>query len=282
LRRGYFIVISNKDTGFVRVQFNGAKPVDATGAAVTTVKMVGETAAKVGAPAIQAAFQRTAVKGLNIGIGGQVPVQTYEKEQWGNGTTVVSYKLKDDVSGATAPGNVSDAYEPVYDQVKRGDVTTQYPYIVGMGFDFAAVSPFRFYGRASCEAGGYTETTISGTTIKIKGGGNLLFSFTPMYTIADGWIPGLEIMLDVQSGSDLNPVASTGAVGGDADSQYAAYWNEPSRAAEKAALKNNCLDLGFGPFIRHNFKDGDVRFGVTAKIPGGEAYAGDSVPLSTS
>jgi hypothetical protein len=72
---------------------------------------------------------------------------------------------------------------------------------------------------------------------------------------------------------------NTGAVGGDVDSQYIEYWNDASRVAKKGTLKNNYLDLGFGPFVRHSFKGGDVRFGITAKVPGGEAHEGASVQV---
>jgi hypothetical protein len=242
-----------KDIGFARFQFNGAKPVEEDGSATPGFQAVGADATQTGAPTIQAAFQLTAVKGLNIDIGGQIPVSTYEKDTYSTPT----------------PGT------------KTGTSVQQYPYIVGVGFDFTAVAPFRFYGRVSYKTGGYTEETKSGVTTKKKDGDNLLFSFTPMYTITDGWILGLEFMLDMQSGSDLSALSDDGktARGGDVDNQYKDYWADPSRVEKAKTLKNNYLDLGFGPYLRHNFKGGDVRFGVTAKVPGGEAHEGASVQV---
>jgi hypothetical protein len=241
-----------KDIGFVRFQFNGPSPTEEDGSATPDFQKVGTGATKPGTPTIQAAFQLTAVKGLNIDIGGQIPVQTHE----------------------------SDTYTTGDSPTKTGTKTTQYPYVVGVGFDYTAFSPFRFYGRVSYKTGGYTESTLANSlTTKKKDGDNLSFWFTPMYTIASGWILGLDFMLDVQTGSDVNPVGTTGAVGGDVDKQYAAYWADPSMAAKKATLKNNYVDLGFGPYVRHNFKGGDVRLGITAKVPGGEAHEGANVQV---
>jgi hypothetical protein len=224
-----------QNVGFVRLMFNGARPTEDDGTGVTDFQAAGAEATGR-SPSFQVAFQLTAVKGLNIDVGGQIPLP---------------YEYKS--SGV--------------------ETTEQRPYIVGLGFDTTLPSvPLRFYGRVSYKFGGYTETTA-----KVSDGNDFLLAVTPMYTIASGWIIGLEYMLDIQSGSDLSPIAgstSTGARGGDVDKQYIAYWQESSRADKASKLKNNYVDNGIGVYLRHNFAGGDVRFGVTLKLPGGEAHEG--------
>jgi hypothetical protein len=228
------------DVGFIRLQFNGQQPTDDNGVIPTDFKGVSD-AATGKSPSIQAAFQLTAVKGLNVDIGGQIPFPyTYDE----SGTT--------------------------------NEKTEQRAYVMGVGFDYTLPAmPLRLYGRASYKFGGYTETTPSGgSATKVADGNDFVFFITPMYTVAPNWIVGLDCVIDVQSGSDVSPISSTGAVGGDADAQYVAYWNEASRAADKAKLKNNYADLGFGLYVRHNISGGDIRVGATLKLPGGEAHKG--------
>ncbi|MDR1987195.1 MAG: hypothetical protein LBP88_09555 [Treponema sp.] len=161
------------------------------------------------------------------------------------------------------------------------EATKQNPYIVGVGFDTTLPSlPLRFYGRVSYRFGGYTETTTKTTadttTKKVKDGNNLLFSLTPMYTIAPNWIIGLEYMLDINHDSDASAfndtdfTKATGAAGGDVDKQYLEYWT----GKDHSKLKNNYMDMGIGLYVRHNFAGGDVRVGTTLKLPGGEAHEG--------
>jgi hypothetical protein len=229
------------DIGFVRFQFLGETPLDDTGVPYTDFKPISAEATG-SSPTVQAAFQLTAVKGLNIDIGGQVPF----------GYTV-------DATG--------------------GENTIQRPYIAGLGFDYTIPSaPLRLYGRVSYKFGGQTEfsPTGGGASTTTADGNDLLFGLTPMYTVAPNWIVGLELTLDVQTGSDLSPFNddNTGARGGDKDAQYIAYWAEATRAAERAALKNNYTDIGVGAFVRHNIANGDIRVGATVKLPGGEAHEG--------
>jgi hypothetical protein len=231
------------NVGFARVMYSGQTPTNDDGTA-RSIKSVGSNDASGTSPTVQAAFQLTAVKGLNVDIGGQIP-----------------FPFTHDGTGTTPPP----------------EITEQRPYILGIGFDYTLPSmPLRFYGRASYKFGGYTETTpSSGSSVKTATGNDFVFFLTPMYTVAQNWIVGFECVVDVQSGSDLDPFnGTTGARGGDADTQYIAYWNEASRAADKAKLKNNYADLGFGLFVRHNISGGDIRVGATLKLPGGEAHEG--------
>jgi hypothetical protein len=228
-----------ENIGFVRILFNGSKPTEDDGSDTAGFQKVGAEATGR-SPTIQGAFQLTAVKGLNIDIGGQVPLP----------------------------------YEYTPPPPPQVEATEQRPYIVGIGFDTTLPSiPLRFYGRVSYQFGGYTEITdADDETTKTMVGNNLLFSITPMYTFAPNWIVGLEYMLDIRHDSDESAVntAKTAARGGDTDAQYLKWVGEP----EQADLKNNYLDMGIGLYVRHNFAGGDVRVGTTVKIPGGDAHEG--------
>jgi hypothetical protein len=241
-----------ENIGFARLMFNGPKPTEDDGTDTAGFKAVG-TEATERSPTFQVAFQLTAVPGLNIDIGGTVPLP-YEYKKYKTTT-----KIKD--------GTTTEVTETT-DEV-ASETIEQQPYIVGIGFDTTSLLPVRFYGRVSYAIGGYTETkVIGGDTTKEMLGNNLVFFLTPMYTVAPNWIVGLDFVLDIKHDSDLSALNGDKARGGDTDAQYAEW------AAKEMDLKNNYLDLGFGPYLRHNFAGGDVRFGVTLKLPGGEAHEG--------
>jgi hypothetical protein len=178
------------NVGFARFMFNGKNPINDDGTNTTTAgfKGVGTGEATSYAPSFQLAFQLTAVKGLNIDIGGKIPLS--------------------------------------YDYTSPTVSTVQPGYVVGLGFDYTVqpLPALRFYGRASYKFGGYTETTTGGTTTKVNDGNDFVFILTPMYTVARNLILGFEFVLDAQSGSDLSALDGTKARGGDVDNQYGAYW----------------------------------------------------------
>jgi hypothetical protein len=261
------------DVGFVRLMFNGAKATEEDGTDTPGFQPVSADATGR-SPSFQAAFQLTAVKGLNIDVGGQVPL-AYDYDVYAEVPTGVVDHYVVGTKADNSGGEIQAVYKT--ERKRISEATEQRPYIVGLGFDLTIQdTPLRFYGRASYKFGGYTETTVLATkkTTTVNDGNDFLFSFTPMYTVATGWIIGLEYVLDIQTGSDLSPILATGARGGDVDAQYIAYWADSSRADEKKKLKNNYVDNGFGLYLRHNFTGGDVRVGATVKLPGGEAHAG--------
>jgi hypothetical protein len=102
---------------------------------------------------------------------------------------------------------------------------------------------------------------VGGETLKEKNGGNFAVVLTPMYYIRSDLIVLADLFFDVRTGSDQ------------AAGYNDALDSDPTRNPA-AGAKNNYLDLGFGAYIRKNFAGGDVRAGVTCKLPGGEAHEG--------
>jgi hypothetical protein len=187
---------------------------------------------------IQAAFNLTAIQGVNIDLGVSVPLAD-EKDYW------------NDLAKTT----------------KTETIKIQNEYVVGLGADITALRPFRLWTVISCKFGGYTERTpAGGTTITVNKGTDVALMLNPWYYLTDSLILAGDIFLDTRFGSDESPYndEGTAARGGDADPTL-----NPDADAE-----NNYLDLGFGLYVRHNFAGGDIRAGVALKLPGGEAHEG--------
>ena len=126
---------------------------------------------------IQAAFNLTAVKGLNIDLGASIPL-AYERDYWDDldkTNLVRTEKIQDDI-------------------------------VASLGFDLTMLSPFRLWGLTSLKLGGYNETTpAGGDTETVKKGTVWSIHLTPMYTVAPNNIIGLDLFMDTRSGSDEAP-----------------------------------------------------------------------------
>jgi hypothetical protein len=83
----------------------------------------------------------------------------------------------------------------------------------------------------------------------------------PWFYLRDDLILSADLFFDSRTGSDQAPVK--------ADS-------DPT-PNPKADAKNNYFDVGFGLYLRKNIPGGDIRAGVTLKVPGGDAHEGASV-----
>jgi hypothetical protein len=83
---------------------------------------------------------------------------------------------------------------------------------------------------------------------------------TPAYYLDNGLILFADLFLDARAGSDVSPVKPD---------------SDPTMNPA-ADAKNNYVDLGFGVYVRKNIAGGDVRAGVTLKLPGvgGEGHEG--------
>ncbi|MDR0568932.1 MAG: hypothetical protein LBG87_06980 [Spirochaetaceae bacterium] len=216
---------------------------------------------------IQAAFKVTAVQGLNLDIGAAIPIPRSYDEPFG-----VTYNDKAD------PG---ERYSGV------GYATYQEDMLVGFGVDLTKFNPVRVWMNGFVKFAGYYEKythqnrfeeanaikvakKADDETVKTNFGTNFAMNLGVGYTVAPNNIVGLDLFCDVRVGSDLD--ANSGPVNnGDAD---------PTRIPE-ADAKNNYVDLGFGVWYRRNIAGGDIRVGVTMKLPGlaGEAHEGAAPQL---
>jgi hypothetical protein len=248
--------------GFARLQYIGERPFlnegirsgesdrlrnDANG----TYNFLGRESTLGNAAAIQAAFQLTAVRGLNIDIAASVPLLL----EWEQDDPVVS-----------TPGEMVLA------------VKSQRPYVAGIGFDVNLLSPFRIYGRVDMETGAYSEwTALEPGHVdyerKEKEGTNLLVSLLFSCNLGDNWIVGLDANMDIRSGDNRDAIPESATMetlqarGGDRD------YSLTLQVGESA---NNYVDLGFGLWIRKNIAGGDIRAAMTLKLPGiaGGAHEG--------
>jgi hypothetical protein len=135
----------------------------------------------------------------------------------------------------------------------------QNDYVVGLGADITAIKSFRLWTVVSAKFGGYTETTPQGeAAVKVNNGTDVAVMLNPWYYLTDTLIVSADIFLDTRFGSDQAPVRQD---------------SDPT-ANPAADAKNNYLDMGFGLYVRKNISGGDVRAGVTLKLPGGEAHEG--------
>ncbi|MDR0562824.1 MAG: hypothetical protein LBG73_09080 [Spirochaetaceae bacterium] len=196
---------------------------------------------------IQAAFKVTAVQGLNLDIGASIPISRSYDEPYGANYAAYQEEM-----------------------------------LVGLGVDLTKFSPIRVWMNGFVKFAGHydtyknitTDTTparkINDDTVTTNFGTNFAMNLGVGYTVAPNNIVGLDLVCDVRVGSDLD--ANSGPVNnGDAD---------PTRIPE-ADAKNNYVDLGFGVWYRRNIAGGDIRVGVTMKLPGlaGEAHEGAAPQL---
>ncbi|MDR1302034.1 MAG: hypothetical protein LBK43_06145 [Treponema sp.] len=152
-----------------------------------------------------------------------------------------------------------DYWNDLAKTTKTKTVKTQDDYVVSIGADITAPMPFRLWTVISAKFGGYTETTTPGTpTETIKKGTDVAVMLNPWYYLTDSLILSADIFLDTRFGSDEAPIVPD---------------SDPTMNPA-ADAKNNYLDLGFGLYVRKNIAGGDVRAGVTLKLPGGDAHEG--------
>jgi hypothetical protein len=228
--------------GRIRAQFTGPRQQEWVQDGTTTngkwsdaIDVPLESAAN--AARIAVAFNLTAVQGLNIDIGSTIPL-AYEREYW-------SDYIKTE---------------------KTRTVKTQDDIVIGLGFDLTIFNPFRLWGFTTVKLGGYQETTpVNEDSTKVNYGTDFAINLTPMYTVAPNNIVGIDLFLDVRTGSDQNPIVPDG---------------DPTMNPADDA-KNNYVDLGFGVWYRRNIAGGDIRIAVTLKLPGlaGEAHEGAAPQL---
>lgn len=245
--------------GFARVQYIGERPFTNEAIRpndnVPSIKndtggnyaFLGREAVLGNAAAVQAAFQLTAVEGMNVDIAASIPFLL----EWTQGDPM--YGRNDPVMS----------------------IKSQRPYVFGVGFDVELLSPWRFYGRFDIETGGYKDSraldiSYEPYTAKEMEGTDLLASIFISYAFDKNWIVGLDANMDFRSGDNRDAIdvaAVTMARGGDMDL---------SLEVERGMVSNNYLDLGFGIWIRKNISGGDVRMAVTVKLPdvSGEAHNG--------
>jgi hypothetical protein len=239
-----------ENVGMLRAQVLGAKPYDfgeiKTKVNDTEEKYWGDGVLAIDKPLtkilnetrIQAAFNLNGIKGLNLDVGINYPLP-YERDYYKEEAKTTKYKT----------------------------VKTQADIQAGLGFDLTMFAPFRLWGALTLKTGGYTETSgaIAESLIqngKVNNGTDIAIHLTPMFTVVENNIVGLDLFLDTRSGSDEG--ANQGAQKPD---------NDPTLNPDSGA-KNNYTDLGFGVFYRRNIAGGDIRVAVTAKLPGGEAHKG--------
>ncbi|MDR2097800.1 MAG: hypothetical protein LBP37_04695 [Spirochaetaceae bacterium] len=143
---------------------------------------------------------------------------------------------------------------------KTHTTTTQAPYVAGIGADITGIKPFRLWTVISAKFGGYGETAPAGggSAVKLNTGTNVAVMLNPWYYLTDSLIISADIFLDTRSGSDAAPITQD---------------SDPT-ANPKPGAKNNYTDLGFGLYVRKNISGGDIRAGVTFKLPGGDAHEG--------
>ncbi|MDR2484319.1 MAG: hypothetical protein LBD55_02865 [Treponema sp.] len=224
-----------KDIGLIRAQFLGpitkkwVKTGDETFGWENTALDVPPN--KTGdAVKVQAAFNLTAVKGFNLDFGVSVPF-AYERDYWSD--LEKNHLVK--------------------------TVKTQEEIVASLGFDLTMFAPFRLWGLTSLKLGAYNETTpAGGGSATVNKGTVWAIHLTPMYTVAPNNIVGLDLFLDVRSGSDEGPAPQD---------------KDPTVLPDPDA-KNNYADFGFGVFYRRNIAGGDIRVALTMKLPGGEAHKG--------
>lgn len=251
--------------GFARLQYIGERPFvneavrpddnvpslrnDANG----SYYWLGREAVLGNAAAIQAAFQLTALEGVNIDAAASFPL-------------FMKWEQGDPMYGR-------------YDSVL--EIESQRPIVAGLGFDVSLLSPFRFYGRIDIETGSYKKATaldVSYTvyedSLTFKEGTNLLWSMFVSYDLGKNWILGLDLNLDMRFGDErdaLGNAAEQRALGGDIDLSL-----EIKRSTASEKYLNNYVDLGFGIWARKNFAGVDIRTALTMKLPNlsGKAHAG--------
>jgi hypothetical protein len=241
------------DIGVIRAQYVGFLPKEWA----VTKAAAGDTPAEYGyvndsldktlnnigdASKIQFAFNVKAIKGIDIDIGANIKMP-----------------------------EVKDYYSDLAKTTKTQTVTTQPEYVVGIGMDTggATLKPFRLWTVISAKLGGYTETKpASGSSTKVSTGTDIAVMLNPWYYLRDDLILSADLFFDTRTGSDLSASSGT-ARGGDADPTL----------KPKADAKNNYFDVGFGLYVRKNIPGGDIRAGVTFKVPGGEAHEGASVQV---
>jgi hypothetical protein len=161
--------------------------------------------------------------------------------------------------GVSVPlADEKDYWSDLAKTTKTRTVKTQNEYVASLGADITALRPFRLWTVISGKFGAYTETTQGGTTTTVNNGTDVAVMLNPWYYLTDTLILSADIFLDTRFGSDQSPVRQD---------------SDPTMNPA-ADAKNNYLDLGFGLYVRKNIPGGDVRAGVTLKLPGGEAHEG--------
>jgi hypothetical protein len=229
-----------KDIGLIRAQWIGFVTKDWTGENTPEWKntSLDKTFEGTGdAGKFQAAFNLTAVPGVSVDLGLSVPMVD-EKDYW------------DDVDKTN----------------KEKTVTIQNDFVASIGADITGIRPFRLWALASLKFGGYTETAEVGEpTVKVNNGTDVAVMLNPWYYLSDTLMVVGDIFLDTRFGSD-SPYYHNETTG------YG-YDSDPTINPDPDA-KDNYMDLGFGLYLRKNIPGGDVRAGVTLKLPGGEAHKG--------
>jgi hypothetical protein len=142
---------------------------------------------------------------------------------------------------------------------KKETVKTQDEFAAAIAGDITAPKPFRLWAVISTRFGGYKETTpASGPATTVNKGTDIAVMLNPWYYLSDSLILSADIFVDTRSGSDEAPASQD---------------SDPTVKTDVGA-KNNYMDLGFGLYLRKNIPGGDVRAGLTLKLPGGEAHKG--------
>jgi hypothetical protein len=249
------------DVGFVRAQWIGINPQvwGQTAAASSTTEWVQDTPANTSsgkwettATAATYGWTNTIDKPLN-GTGAAGKIQ-------GAFNLKAIKDIDVDIGFSIPLADERDYWNDLAKTTKTKTVTTQGDYVFSAGFDINVARPFRLWGLMSLKTGGYNETTEAGATTKVSTGTDFAIVLTPMYYLENGFILIADIFFDTRSGSDAAPARQDG---------------DPTVNPD-AGAKNNYVDLGFGAYIRKNIPGGDIRAGVTVKLPGvsGEGHEG--------
>lgn len=182
--------------GFVRLQYIGEKPFvhepirpqdnspSIRNVAGGSYYFLSREAILANAAAFQAAFQLTAVQGLNVDIAASIPFM-YEWEQ-----------------GDPMMGRANERVLAI---------ESQRPYVFGVGFDVNLLSPWRFYGRIDMETGAYKNfMALDPNYVDFEGtekeGTNILASLLFSYDLGNNWILGMDINLDVHANDNRDAI----------------------------------------------------------------------------